>query len=69
MKLPKKLPKLDSPKSPAAVVTGQRLHKLSSLDDPKSPAAKVVGQTVRKLPSLADPKSFPGERGGGVSKG
>jgi hypothetical protein len=48
----KKLPKLNSPLSPPAVVTGQRLHKLPSLDSPSSPAAKVVGQTVRKLPPL-----------------
>jgi len=52
MKLPKKLPSLDDPKSPTAVVTGQKVKKLPSLNDPKSPAAKVVGQIVRKLPPL-----------------
>jgi hypothetical protein len=66
MKLPKKLPSLSDVKSPAAVVTGQRVKKMPPF--PKW-GAPVTGQKVHKLPSLSDEKSSPGSRGAGVSKG
>lgn len=50
----KKLPKLNDPKSPAAVVTGMRVTKMPPYP---SNGAVSTGQRVTKLPSLADPKS------------
>lgn len=50
----KSLPALSDPKSPAAVVTGQKVKRMPSFPKWGAPA---MGQKVKKLPSLSDPKS------------
>ncbi len=64
MKSKKKLMPLSDPKSPAAVVTGQRVKKMPEW--PVWGAVPMPMGGVMKLKSLSDPKSAPAAYKGGT---